>query len=94
MADMNNGKKIHGIQTRLAELRIDLEGALVRRSIKPRDLSSRSCVDFATQYNVLYDKWQTGHLLCVLRLEIAQPPLFSPTTKWRKRSPNSVRVHL
>ena len=91
MVDMNNGK-IHGIQTRLAELRIDLEGALVRRLFKPRDLSSRSCVDFATQYNVL----QVADRTLVVRASFGNctAAIIFPTTKWRKKSPNSVTVHL
>ena len=54
-----------------------------------------SCVYFPTQYNVHYDNWQAGHL-CWTRFvsKDSRPPLFFPTTKWHKKSLNSVTVHL
>ena len=65
---------------------------LVRRSCKTREAFRCSCVYFATQYNVHYDNRQAGHLL-PFAWKDARPPLFFPTTKWRKKSLNCVTVH-
>ena len=77
--------------------RIDLVvHVLVRRSFKTREAFRCSCVYFATQYNVHYDNRQAWQDTCWARFarKDARPPLFFPTTKWRKKSLNSVTVHL
>ena len=68
---------------------------LVRRSFKTCEAFRCSCVYFPTQYNVHYDN-RHGQDTCWARYawNDARPPLFFPTTKWRKKSLNSVTVHL
>ena len=63
-------EKIHEIQTRSAELWINLDLSCAHVRSSSANLSGKRCVNFATQYNVLYDMRQTGHLLRALRLEM------------------------
>ena len=85
--------KIHGIQNRLAELHGSILSSwvvLVRRSFKTCDLSG------AVVYNSLHGTMCTTTIdrqdTCWARFvwKDTRPPLFFPTTKWRK----NVTVHL
>ena len=85
--------KIHGIQKRLAELHRSW-AVLFRRSFKTRDLSG--AVVYISLHSTMYTTPIDRQNTCRARFiwKDTRPPLFFPTTKWRKKSLNSVTVHL
>ena len=97
---MNNGEKFVEFKTCVQRSTDRSWGALVRRSFTTRDLSGAVVYNFATQYNVHFEKMHTTIInrqdTCWARLvwKDARPPWIFPATKWRKKSPNSVTVHL
>ena len=84
--------KLHGIQKRLAELH---GSVLVQRSFKPRNVSFRcSCVDFATQNNVHYEKSIGRKLVARALFGKLHGRRHFPHNKMAQKSLNSERRHL
>ena len=89
MADMEIGRKLHGIQSGVKNSTDRSSTLLVRPSFRC------SCVDFTEQYNVQCSEPRARHLFRALRLETARLPLIFLPKNWRQKSLNWVAsVHL
>ena len=89
--------KFHAIQKRLAVLQSSTDrswGVLFRRSFKTRDLSG--VVVYVSLHSTMYTRTIDRQDTCWARFvwNDTRLPLFFPTTEWRKKSLNSVTVHL
>ena len=97
---LNNAEqwwKIHGIQNWLVELHGSILSCLGPAIVQDsRSFEFSGAVAYislhSTMYTTIIDRQDT----CWARFvwKDARPPLFFPTTKWRKKSLNSVTVHL